>query len=199
MFTWNEFFLAFWAASPREFFSLHAIWYILHCLLDVCCLTAQNHACSCFCYLLICIFHVFAETQVTSSSTEAVSILGRKKKETWGSTCHRLHVTWREHVRIKFRWRWTRFNDKVSCEKVWMALRWIDEGTEKSGQKSEQSKKWTGKEDDGQTGGRRFCCKQPPLLSKVCASLGLKCACWLERLLNCNPSVLWLITDQGFH
>ena len=83
---------------------------------------------------------------------------------------------------------------EISCETVWMALQWIDKGTEKSGQKSEQSEKWAGEEDDGQAGGKRFCGKQPPLLSKVCASLGLKC--WPVRLI---VSVKWLITDQGFH
>ena len=51
---------------------------------------------------------------------------------------------------------------------------------------SKQSKKWTGKKDDGKAGGRRCCAKQPPLPSEVCTSLGPKCWLVTLRLLNCE-------------
>ena len=77
-----------------------------------------------------------------------------------------------------------------------MAFRWIDKGTEKSGQKSKQNKKWAGKEDDGQAGGGRFCGKQPPLPSKVCASFGLKC--WLVRYcISCCFLLLQCFWNNG--
>ena len=110
----------------------------------------------------------------------------RKKKETGGSTLHWRPCTWGERIWVEIRWRsgGVRQNDKIGCETVWMALRWIDEGTETSGQKSKQSKKWTGKEDDGKAGGRRCCAKQPQVPSEVCTSLGPKCWLVTLRLLN---------------